>query len=145
MSPPCALCRVVGQATNNCPKLPHLKTLVRETFLESMIPEVHVKLLGPPKKLKMLRTNNPCALCEHHGHYSHCFPCLYEFRDCLEALHKYEATHSGTPTPLPVDFGTISQPKQGNSGPTIVIPPPNVKMMDTTSHILYLSSSLSSS
>lgn len=93
----------------------------------------------------MLRTNHPCALCDLHGHYSHCFPRLDEFRDCLGVIRDYEATRSGTFAPLPVDFGTTSQPKQGNSGRSIVIPPPDVEMMDTIGPILYLSSSLSSS
>jgi len=47
--------------------------------------------------------------------------------------------------PLPMDFGATSTPEQGESSPTIVIPPPDVKMMDSTVKILYLSSSLSSS
>ena len=114
-------------------------------FPESNIPGVHVNLLGQTKKLITLRINHPSALCNHHGHYSHCFPHLDEFYDCLEALREYEVTHSGTHTPLSIDSGTTSKSEQGDSGPTIVIPPPNVEMIDTTGHILYLSSSLSSS
>lgn len=53
------------------------------------------------------------------------FPCLKEFHDFLQALCKYEATRSGSPTPLPVDFVTTSTPEQGDSGPTILIPPPH--------------------
>ena len=140
-----SLCKVVGNATNNCPKLPHLKPLVHETFPKSNIPEVHVNLLGPPKKLRMLCTNHPCALCDLHGHYSHCCPCLDEFCDFLEALHEYEATRSGSSTTLPVDSGTTNQPEQWDSGATIVIPSPDVEMTETTDHILYMSSSLSPS
>lgn len=86
MTPPCTLCEVVGHATNNCLELPHLKPLVHEMFLESSIPEVQVTLQGLAKKLKTLRMNHPCALCDHYGNYSHCFPHLEEFRDCLHAL-----------------------------------------------------------
>ena len=43
-----------------------------------------------------------------------------------------------------MDSHTTSQPKHGDSSPTIVIPPPNVEMTDNIDHILYLSSSLSS-
>lgn len=102
------LCEVVRLATNNCPKLPQLKPLVHEAFPESNILEVHVDISTPPKKIKTLRTNHPCALFDIHGHYSHCFPHLDEFHDCLGVFRDYEATHSGTSTPLPVDFGTIS-------------------------------------
>lgn len=80
-------------------------------FPESSIPKVHVNLLGPPKKLKTLCTNHPCAFYDHHGHYSHFFPRLDEFHDCLVALYEYEATRSGIPTPLHVDFGTTNQPE----------------------------------
>lgn len=86
LTPLCALCEVVGHATNNYPEFPCLKTLVHETFHESSISEVQVTLLGPIKKLKTLCTNHPCALCDHYGHYCHYFPCLNEFRYCLEAL-----------------------------------------------------------
>lgn len=48
-------------------------------------------------------------------------------------LCDFEATHSGSSTPLPMD-----------SGSTIVIPPPGVKMTDSMVHILYLLSSLRS-
>ena len=114
-------------------------------FPESNIPKVHVNLLGQPEKLITLHTNHPSTLCNNRGHYSHCFPRLNEFHDCLEVLREYEATHSGTPTPLSVDSGTTSKPEQGDSGPTIMITTPNVEMTDTIGHILYLSSSLSSS
>lgn len=107
--------------------------------------DVQVTFLSPSKKLKMIHTNHPYALCHHHGHYSHYFPHLDEFYDFLETLCEYETTHSGSHTPLPVDFGTISKPEQGDSGPTIVIPPHDVDMTDSTGHILYLLSSLSSS
>ena len=143
-SPPHTLCKVVGHATNNCLELPHLKPLVHETFPESNIPEFNVTLPSPSKKLKALQTNHPCALCDHHGHYSHCCPHLDEFCDSLEAICEYETTRSGSPTPLPMDSGTTSKPKQGDSGPTITITPPDVEMTDPMGHILYLSSSLSS-
>ena len=110
-SPPFDFCKVVGNTTNNCPELPQLKPLVHETFPESNIPEVHVNLLGPSKKLKTLHTSHPYSLCDHHGHYSHCFPRLDEFCNFLEALRKYEVTHIGTPTPLLMDSSTHSQPK----------------------------------
>lgn len=141
----CDLCEVVGHATNNCLELPKLKPLVHEAFPKSNILEVHVDILVPLRKLKMLYTNHSYALCDLHGHYSHCFPCLNDFHDWLGFIREYEATHSRSSTPLPMDFGTTSQPEHGNSDPSIMIPSLDVEMMDTTCPILYLSSSLSSS
>lgn len=83
--------------------------LVHETFPKSNILEVHVNILVPPKKLKMLCTNHPCALCDLHGHYFHCFPHLDEFHDYLGEICEYKATHSGASTPLPVDSSTTSE------------------------------------
>jgi len=128
---------------NNCLELPQLKPLVHEAFLESKILEVHVDLLVPPMKLKILHRNHPYALCDHHGHYSHYFPHLDEFFDFLWVIRKYKATRSGSYTPLPVDFDIIIQLERGHSGPKSL--PPDVEMMDTKGHTLYLSSSLSSS
>jgi len=111
LTPLCALCKFFGHATNNCPELPQLKPLVHDAFPESNIPEVHVNILVPPKKLKTLRKNHPCALCYIHGHYSQWFPHLDEIRDCLGEIREYEATRSKASTPLPMDSGTTSKPK----------------------------------
>ena len=126
-SPLCTLCKVVGQATNNCPKLPHLKPLIHETFPESNIPEVQVTFRGPAKKLIMLHTNHLYSLCDHCGHYSHYFPPLDEFCDFLEVLPEYKAAHHGSHTSLPMGSISTSKPKQGDFGPTIVIPPPMLR------------------
>lgn len=48
--PPCALCDVVGHATNNCFELPHVKDVVTNTFPDSNIPEVHVTLTESAKR-----------------------------------------------------------------------------------------------
>lgn len=107
----CTLCEVVGHATNSCPELPQLKSLVHEAFHELNILKFHVDILVPPKILKMLRTNHPCALCDIHGHYSNYFPHLDEFHDFHEVIREYEATRSRGTNPLPVDLSTTSQPE----------------------------------
>lgn len=113
-------------------------------FPESNIPKVQITLPGPANKLRMLRTNHPYALCDQYGHYSYCFPHLDEFCDCLDAFCRYKATRGGSPTPLPMDSSTTSKIEKGDSSPTIIIIAPNVNMTDSTGHVLYLSSSLSS-
>jgi len=105
----CALCKVVRDTTNNCPELPHLKPFIHETFPKSNILGVHVNILGKSKKLITLHANHPSDLCNHHGHYSHCFPHLNEFCNYLEELREYELTHSGAHTPISMDYGTTSK------------------------------------
>lgn len=87
----------------------------------------------------MFRTNHPCSLCDY---YSHCFPRLDKFCDYLQVLRDFEATHSGSSTPIPMDFGTTSTTEHGLFNPTIMITPPDADMTNTIAHILYLSSSL---
>lgn len=86
--PPCALCDVVSHATNNFPKIPHVKDVVTDTFPDSNIPKVHVTLTESDKKVRSLRTNYPCYLCDHYGHYSHHCPHLEYFHDTLQVIHK---------------------------------------------------------
>ena len=59
-------------------------------------------------------------------------------------LHELEFAHSDSTSPLPVSLDPTPMPKQEISQPPIMIPPPNVDMKDSISHILYLSSSTGS-
>lgn len=100
-SHPCALCDVVGHATNNCPKLLHIKNVVSNTFPDPNIPEVHVTFPSPP------RTVNPYAwttlvLCViSMGIIPITIPVLKTF----VILHKLYSTCSDSTSPLFVGFG----------------------------------------
>ena len=74
--------------------------MVNEPFPESNIPEVYVTIPDSILKLKPLRTNHPCALCNFHGHYTDLFPCLEEYRSSLEALRQFEVERHESPAPF---------------------------------------------
>ena len=103
---PCALCDVVGHATNTCLELPHLKPMVKEACPESDIPEVYVIIPDSASKLKSLHTNHPCALCDFHGHYTHLCPCLDDFHTSLEVVRKFEVERNESIYPLLVSFAS---------------------------------------
>lgn len=143
-TPPCTFCDVVGYATNICLELPHIKSVVSDTFPNYNIPEVHVTLPEPTKENKSLCTNHPCYLCDNYGHYSHHLPCLEYFQDTLQVLCELDVTRSYSTSSLHVGSGPTTFLERRVSKPTILIPPPNVKMMDSSTPILYLSSSMGS-
>lgn len=127
----CALCDVVGHATHTCPELPHLKTMVNETFPESDIPEVYVTIPDSIPKLKNLHTNHPCSLCDFYGNYTHLCPRLDEYRSSLAAYRQFKATLNHRPSSLaPANLST-----------PIHISHSNIEMTEPSAIISYLSSS----
>ena len=122
-----------------CPELPHLKILVNETFPDSDIPEVYVTVPDSIPKLKNLRTNHPCALCDFRGHYTHLCPRLDEYRSSLATYRQFKAAHDKIPSHL-VASSTPVGPKDLST--PIHIPPPVVETIEHSSTIFYLSSSL---
>lgn len=91
-----------------------------------------------------MHTNNPCALCDNYGYYSHHYPHLEDFFDPLQVLHELDATRSDSTSPLLVGSTLIVMLEHEVSQPIIVIPPLDFDMMDSFAHILYLSSSMGS-
>lgn len=143
-TPSCALCVVVLHATNNCPQLPHIKNLVSDTFPKPNILEVHVTLPESAKKNKTLCTKKYFDFCDKYGHYSNHRPHLEDFHDTLEVLCELNVAHSGSTFPLPVVCNPNASRGKEGSQPPIVIPPPDVEMTDSSTPILYLSSSMGS-
>lgn len=138
------MCDVVGNATINYPKLPHIKNVISITFPNPNILEVHVTLPEYAKKNKTLHTNRPCVLCDKYVHYSHHYPCLKYFYDTLQVHRELDVARSDSTSPPGTSFGLTAFPEHEVSQPAIVIPPPNIEMTDCFTPILYLSSSMGS-
>lgn len=100
----------VGNATNNCPEIPHINNLVSDSFLYPNIPEVHVTLLKFAKNNKILHMNHPCALSNNYGHYSHHCPCIEDFHDTLQVLRELDVTHIDSASTLLAGFGPSHSP-----------------------------------
>lgn len=103
--------------------------MVNETFPESDIPEVHVTILDSIPKLKNLRTNHPCSLCNFHGHYTHLCPRLDEYHASLATYHQFEPALARNPSSLTLDHLSTM----------ITISPPDTEMTDTSATVSYLS------
>lgn len=86
--------------------------------------------------------NHPCALCDNYGHYSHHCPRLEDFHHTLQVLHELEVSRSESTSSLPTVSIHTSMLEQEVSLPPTVIPPLEVKMIDSTSPILYLLASI---
>ena len=113
--------------------------MVNETFPESDIPEFYVTISNSVSKIKSLRRNHPCALCNFHGHYTHLCPRLEEYHSSLEAFHQFEAKHDKFTSHL-FTSSTLTEPED-LPAPTD-IPPPDIEMTEPSATIFYLSSSM---
>lgn len=137
--PHCALGDFLGSASNNCPKLPHTKQVVTDTFFDPKNLWVYVIFPKLAKRICSLRTNHPCALCNNYDHYFHHCLHIEDFRDTLHVLLEIEvARTSSTPRLLMEPSLTLTLDPEV-SQPPIMIPPPNVEITDNTTLILYLS------
>ena len=97
---PCALCDIVSHATHTYPELPCIKPMVNVAFPESVVPKASVSSSNAAKNLKTIHTNQPCALCDLHGHYSHHFPHLMNYRASLEVVREYEVEQNQSASPV---------------------------------------------
>ena len=86
--PPCAICEEQGHPTQNCPKIPLIRTHLDAMDTTKNLPMVELPS-KPIVRNKSLRTNHACALCELYGHYSHHYQDLPEFRMDLANLHQH--------------------------------------------------------
>ena len=135
----CALCDVVGHASHACPKLLHIKPMVNVTFPESAVPEASVPSATAAKNPKTIHTTHPCALCDLHGHSTHLFPRLANFCTSIAAVHQFEAKRNESTSLLFAHSASADLPDMTSP---IDIPPPDVDMMEPSSTIFYLSSSM---
>ena len=108
----------------------------------SKILEVHVTLPKSAKKNKYLCTKHPFPLCDNYGHYPHHCPYLEYFCDTLQMLHELDVAHSDSTSPLPGGSCSTSFLEQEVSQPTIIIPPLDFKMADSSTPIIYMLSSM---
>ena len=98
--PLCALCDVFGHATHTSRELPRIKPMVKVVFLESSVHEAPASSSTPNKNPKTIHTNQPCALCDLHGHYSHHCPHLMHYYTSLEVVQEYEVENNQSTSPI---------------------------------------------
>ena len=116
-----------------------MNTMVKVTFPESTVPEASVSSSTATKNPKIIHTNQPYALCDLHGHYSHHFPRLTHYRASLEVVWEYEIKQNQSASPILVQYA-VGQIEDLPA--PIDIPPLDVEMMEPAATILYLSSSM---
>ena len=120
---PCALFDFIGHCTHNYLELPHIKPMVNVAFPKSTVPEAPVSSLTTTKNPKTIHTNQPYALCDLHGHYSHHCPHLTHYRASLEVVREYEIEQNQFASPILAQYAF----NQLEDLPTpIDIPPPYV-------------------
>lgn len=83
-------------------------------------------------------------LCMIKTNLSHHYPRIEDFHDTLQVLHELDVARSDSTSPLPTGSSPTTFPRQDVSQPTIVIPPLDVDMMDSSTPIIYLLSSMGS-
>ena len=104
-----------------------------------MVPKASVSSSTVAKNPKTIHTNQPCALCDLHGHYSHHFPHLTHYRASLEVVREYNIEQNQSASPVLAQYAA-SQIEDLLA--PIDIPPLDVEMTEPAATILYLSSSL---
>ena len=78
--------------------------MVNVAFPESTVPEASVSSSTVAKNPKNIHTNQPYALCDLHGHYSHHFPHLTHYFTSLEVFQEYEVEQNQSTSPILVQY-----------------------------------------